>query len=413
MTKNLIQDMVKQKKVVIKKEKIDFSSINNDMPIKDESIGKNNRSKLWIVAIISIIFLIFAISFLFSRADITINPTEKDFNLDSSFSATKESTNDSLSFNMVILSGEESKILTANGIQDTLVNAKGKVVIYNTMPKDQPLLIDTRLEGSNGKMYKTDKATIVPSVLKDGTPGQVEVGIYATEAGVEYNSTPLDFKIFGFKSSPKYTKIYGRSNGDISGGFKGQTPIVSDTDKTSASSDLKTNLQTKLFKQATDQLPDGFMIFKDGILLNTEPETLVTSDNGATLSLKGTLYGFVFKKENLANKITKNLIPDFDDSSIYIPNINDLTFSLTSNDGTSYGDAENITFTLTGKPKIVWMVDTENLLQNLAGSNKVDFNNILSKYPNITSADLSLKPAWKSSFPEKIKDIHINTNYPK
>ena len=48
-------------------------------------------------------------------------------------------------------------------------------------------------------------------MTKDGKPGSVEVGIYGSSAGPEYNSIPIDFKIFGFKNTPKYAKIYARS----------------------------------------------------------------------------------------------------------------------------------------------------------------------------------------------------------
>ena len=45
-------------------------------------------------------------------------------------------------------------------------------------------------------------------------------------------------------------------------------------------------------------------------------------------------------------------------------------------------------------------------------SNKKDFDSILARYTNITSADVVLRPAWKSSFPDKSKDIKILVQYP-
>src|SRR6185436_19331087 len=96
----------------------------------------------------------------------------------------------------------------------------------NYSTASQNLDIDTRLEGSNGKIYKTKTKIVIPG-MKDGKTGSVEVKVYASVAGPEYNSAPLDFKIFGFKGTPKYSKFYGRSKGALSGGAKGKAPALS------------------------------------------------------------------------------------------------------------------------------------------------------------------------------------------
>ncbi len=90
-----------------------------------------------------------------------------------------------------------------------------------------------------------------------------------------------------------------------------------------------------------------------------------------------------------------------------------MVFSLTTKDGSSFSDTTNITFTLTGTPTIVWKVNPDTLATDLLMSNKKDFNGILSRYTNITSADLTLRPAWKSSFPDKTNDIQIVVEYPQ
>jgi len=74
---------------------------------------------------------------------------------------------------------------------------------------------------------------------------------------------------------------------------------------------------------------------------------------------------------------------------------------------------KNIAFNLSGTPKVVWKVDTEKLISDLLGKRKKDFYQVLSQYPDIKSADLALKPAWRTSFPDKSKDIKIIVNYPE
>ena len=419
MPKNLFQDMVKAKSIKKDPQKY-VKPVEKIKPIEKEvefqepreRVPKKNR--LWFVAIISIVFFLFALSFLFTRAEITINPKIKDFVLKENLSAIKDASTDGLSFDLVVISGEENKKVTATEQKQVALNAKGVIVIYNTFSSaPQNLSIDTRLEGSNGKIYKTTKALTVPGMNADGTPGQIETSIYGSEAGEGYNSAPLDFKIFGFKGTPKYAKFYGRSKGAISGGFVGNSPAVSDADKQSAFKELETSLKAKLFKKVSDQIPAGFVLFKDAVFLNiNEKNTDFASTGGLPLQVTGTLYGFLFNEASLTKKIATDTIPQYDDSEVYIPNIRDLTFSLADN-GTSFADAQNINFSLSGNAKIVWKFDGGKLSAGLLGKSKKDFNQILSEYPNIDSAQLSLSPFWISSFPGKTKDIKVIVNYPK
>jgi hypothetical protein len=384
-------------------------------PMNIHSSG-GSRYALWIVAIFAVIFLFFSISMFFSNAKISITPKEKDFSLNTSFDAVKDAQSGGIPFEVVVLSGEETKIVPANGVQDSAIEATGKVVIYNAYSStSQILAMNTKLEGSNGKIYKIDSKITVPGISKDGTPGSAEVGIYASDSGEAYNSAPLDFQIIAFKYGPKYNKIYGRSKGEIAGGFKGSVPKIADADSVAALTELKTSLQSKLFKKVSYDIKPGFILFKDAVFLNIDPIQAQPQIEGDTakISLKGSLSGFVFDEKVLTKAIALNLMPQYDGADIYIPKIKDLVFSLSSKDADSLTDAQKITFTLTGNPKIVWKVDAEQLAADLLGSEKKDFNTILSKYPAISSGDLALQPAWQSSLPKKSKDIKLTVNNPE
>ncbi|MFA6523942.1 MAG: hypothetical protein WC264_01185 [Candidatus Paceibacterota bacterium] len=427
MSKNLLQDIIKVKYVKKEKEEVPqrierpesriFSRPKFSEPeFTEEEDNKKPRYSLWIVALVSIVFLFFAISFLFSGAKITINPKTKDISLNQNFSAVKDSNNsDTLSFDLVAISGEENKIVQVDEEKDLLVKAEGIVVIYNAFnSSSQTLDIDTRLEGSNGKIYKTKEKIKVPGMTKDGKPGSVEVGIYGVEAGEEYNSTPLDFKIFGFKGSSKYDKFYARSKGEIIGGIIGKFYQISDTEKVAVVNELKDTLKTKLLEKINDQIPNGFVLFKDAVFLNinNENQSFVSKDNQVPVNIKGTLYGFLFNGEKLTKKIIETDVEDYDGSDVYISNLSNLIFSISGGEIASFKDVKNIDFNLSGTAKIVWNFDGEKLITDLLGKKKKDFNQILTLYSNIESADLVIKPAWKNSFPDKSKDIKIIVNYP-
>ncbi len=420
MAKNLLQDMVKVKKA---REKIRIPA--EELPtggVKQvKGQVKKPRYKIWLVAIISITFFIFAVSYLFTKAVVTVNPKTKELVLNQDLSASKDSATEGLSFDLVVISGEENKTLKADSEKDVKEVATGTVVIYNAFGySPQPLSIDTRLTGSNGKIYKTKTKTVVPGMKKDGIPGSVEVKIYASVAGAEYNSMPLDFQIFGFKGTPKYSKIYARSKGEITGGFVGKAPVVSDADKAQAISDLKTTLQNKLLKNATNQIPTGFVLFKNAILLNTnnvnnEPNisSIYNKDNSLTLKLKGTLEGILLDEQKLTKKITEKDVAEYSGSQVYVSNLRDLNFSMSNGDTNISNDTKNINFNLSGSAKVVWKLDETKLVNDLLGKSKKDFSQILLQYPGVDSADVVTTPFWRTSLPDKSKDIQVIVNYQK
>src|SRR3989338_6435748 len=123
MPKNLIQDMVKIKQA--KKPEVRKASPPQSVIIKSEP-GFGYR--LWFVAAVSMVFFLFALSYLFSEAKITVNPKIQDIILDENLSAHKDGFADSLSFDLVVISGEENKMMQGSGEKEVSKKAEGIVV---------------------------------------------------------------------------------------------------------------------------------------------------------------------------------------------------------------------------------------------------------------------------------------------
>lgn len=425
MSKRLLNDIVVRsrlgKKEIPEKLLSGRESQNGQKPqgVKTGHTKGKTRNLLWFVALVSIIFCFFAISLLFSSAEVVVNPKNEEITLNENLSASKDSNSSGLFFNLVIIPGEESKTIQATGEKNVALNATGTVIIFNSYStSSQTLSADTRLEGSNGKIYKTQAKSIIPGVNSGGISGQAEVKIYAAEAGETYNSeTPLDFTILGFKGTPKYSKFKVRSKPGttISGGFSGSVPDVSDSDRASIIADLRTALQTKLLKQAAEQVPGDFILFNDATFFDSSDTDIssVPSGNDSTLTLKGTLYGFIFNVQQLTKKIAEDSITGYDGSDVFISNIHDLVFSLENRENVSFGDVQNINFNLSGQANFFWKVDVNKFIVDLLGRSRKDFYQVLSQYKNIDSATLKLNPMWRMSIPDKIKDIKVIVNYPK
>ena len=301
-----------------------------DIEVEEKMQKGGSRYGLWFVALLSIIFLIFSVSFLFTKATITITPKTEELVLNQNLSAVKDMNATGLSFDLVALSGEEEKTIEAGQEEDVETKAKGTIVIYNNFSSNpQSLDVETRLLGSNDKIYKTDAKIVIPGKAKDGTPGSIEVGIHAGEVGEEYNSGPLDLKVFGFKGTPKYEKFYARSKGEITSGFKGRIRTVNPEAKNVAFNELKDTLEIKLLEKVTNQIPEGFVLFKDAVFLTVDEEVIdnSVSTSSVPVKVKGTLYGFLFDEKKLSAQIAAVATSDYDGSPISIPNMKDFIFS--------------------------------------------------------------------------------------
>ncbi len=186
---------------------------------------------------------------------------------------------------------------------------------------------------------------------------------------------------------------------------------VSDIDKTNASNQLKQTLQVKLLKKVADQIPSGYILFQDAVFLNIDDETYSFENGIMTIDIKATLHGFLFEENQLTKKFAKDMIDKYNGEDIYIPNIRNLNFTL-SDKNISFSDAQNINFNISGNAKVVWRVDGESLATEVLGKSKKDLNDILAQHPNISSAEVKIKPFWKLSFPDKLKKIKIIVSYP-
>jgi hypothetical protein len=433
MPKNLFQDMVRVKRMEKEKAEQARSPRPKRIPREEEAprearederieVATSPRTKfgggrrmLWLVALVAVVFFVFALSFLFARAEVKINPKIKSLNLSENLTAVKEGNGSDLAYDVVIISGEEKKTVTATGEKNVSIKAEGVAVLYNTFSSSpQNLSIDTRLEGSNGKMYKTQTKVTVPG-MKGNVPGSIEVKIYANEAGKEYNSDPIDFKIFGFKGTPKYTKFYGRSKGPITGGVVGTVPALPEGEEEKLSLELKDALRAKLLGQATEQIPAGFILFKDSAFLSVEGQTYDSSGQTGSVvaSMRGTLSGILFDEKKLTEKIVKDNIKSYDGGEVYIPHLKDLAFSLPSASVSNLSSLTQLGFTLSGPAQVVSKVDGDQLVADLVGKSKGSFNEILAEYPEVDSAESVISPFWKRSFPESRKKIKIVVNYPE
>ena len=363
---------------------------------------------IWYVAVLCILGLVFSLSFFFSNAKVVVTPRSGNIEINKLVVANKNPLdNKSLSFDVVTLSGEETVSVSNTEKKYIERKATGKVTIYNNNgPEVQKLLIDTRLEAPDGKIYKTVKPVVVPG--KQGTkPGSIEVDIYADVAGEEYNKPQTDFKIFGFKGNPKYQTIYAKSVGEITGGFKGETFALSKEEEVKQNEELETKLKSSLLTKARAELPEGFVIYDDAVILEKGSPEVIDSEGSSSLKMKGKLHAFIFKEENLTRELVKEAVSDFDNNKVYIEDLENISVSLMSSSEINPTSVETISLSVKGETEIIWEIDEESIKDSLVGIKERTFQSVIGDFKSIEKAELIIKPIWKTNIPDDKEKINV------
>ncbi len=427
MTKNYIHDIKPSSRSQKRREMLNHEheirmrklgmrkndDFDNDVYAGDSRSGGRG---IWWIAALAIIILVFALTFVFAGASVYVTPRQGSVELSGPIVAEKESRT-GLSYEMV--SNELSKSGTTDASEKKYVERKatGTVRLYNnnsTAP--QKLLIDTRLESPNGYIYKTKTAVVIPGQRTEKgklVPGSVDVAIYADEAGDVYNlpEKDTDMKIIGFRGGPKYEKVYGKTTTPVEGGFKGDSYDISEEELNTLTDSLQAELRTELVEKARSELPADFIMYDRAVKITFAKPDITGGEAGkAEVKVTGKIDAYIFKEEDLTRALVEKVIAKSEENSVFIPNIRDLNIELDEAEAGSEEDSD-IKITIDDKVDVVWDINDEALKDALVGTRKRDFESKMLEFKNIESAELSLKPFWRTTFPDKPGAIKIINSF--
>ncbi|MBI2099680.1 hypothetical protein HYT45_04750 [Candidatus Uhrbacteria bacterium] len=378
------------------------------------------RIAIWGSLVFAVVVLVFAFSTFFENATVRVTQKQETASFDGIVVARRggeETPPNILNFELMEIRETVSKEVEAKTLEYVERRASGSVIVYNNYSKQsQRLIKNTRFEAPDGKIYRIRESVVVPGQRQiDGktTPGQTEVVIYADEPGVEYNKDLSDFTIPGFKGTAHYGTFYARGKTPLHGGFRGNVKTVGAAKLARVRDELQDEAKKRLLASAQAQKPENFALFPDAVfVLFSDAEAPLKDKEGhegarALVSEEAVLYGIIFEKEKFGEFLTEKLDLMEAGGRIVARNIEDLDFKII--DKTNF-DPENDTqfsFTLKGKPQFVWEFDAEELREELRTVPKSQLAAVLLGFPSITRAEVTFRPFWKRSFPEKGEDIVI------
>ncbi|MCF7835852.1 MAG: hypothetical protein K9M15_01905 [Candidatus Marinimicrobia bacterium] len=417
-----VKNKERKEEIVLKKESQKSFLNKNNWTRKEKQIKtkspKRKKGKAIFAMLIFTLMIILGIKTLniLAKTVVQLIVHKEVVSVDTAIKLGKSGSFD-LPLETIEIQGSKQKTIKATGVEEAETKASGQIVIYNSYSsKNQTLIATTRFETPEGKIYRINKSVVVPGAKVDGgsiVPSSIEVTVYADEPGEEYNIGLTDFTIPGFKGDSRYEKFYARSKTEMTGGFKGEVPTISNEDFLKIKKELQASLKEELIKKAKLQTPDDFLLHTDTInvtFLDRELQNSIYSQDNNKMEFvieeKATLFAPLFSKNKLSEVLAGKYLGEDFKNTIKIVDPAKLTFELISGEN----DANTMIFKLVGEIEFVWLIDEEKLKEALIASAKEDSSNIFgifSEYPSIDSASVIFKPSWWKFFPNSSRQILI------
>lgn len=371
------------------------------------------KSKLALIGA-GILLTAFALMSIFSGATLAYTPKAARLSFNKEVYTANKTGEGDLLFSVVKLTGDKGKEVTASGEREVSRKAAGQIIVYNNASTEpQRLVVNTRFETPDGKIYRADKDFTIPG-KKGTTPGSIEINVVADQAGAAYNIAMSDFTVPGLRGTARYSTIYARSKTPMTGGFVGMEKSVGEAELSVARASVDAELSEELIEQARAQVPEDFILFPHLSVVTYEdlPQSEVTDDE-VTINRRGNFYGVMFKRSDLARFLTSKKAVVVQSDTVEIPELESLNLAFAGNVPADLLAVDEVSFTVEGQALAMWVTDTDALRGDLTGRNKDDISLILKNYPSVSQANAYIRPFWKSEFPEDAEKIALKKLTPQ
>ncbi|HEY4525157.1 MAG TPA: hypothetical protein VJL39_02225 [Candidatus Paceibacterota bacterium] len=306
---------------------------------------------------------------------------------------------------------EDSESVASSGTVHAEDKASGAVTVYNNYSASTVRLVkNTRFESSGGLIFRAPAEIIVPP-KKGTTPGSVQVTLVADQAGEQYNVQAGRFTLPGLKSSPtEYANVYAESSGSFSGGFSGERPGVTQSDRDAAVATLRGRIETKARALAADFSTQTTVAFPDLIQIAYESLPDAADGSGARIQERARIQVPVFDASLFAHAVALSVSAEADAASVRLVGGDDFEAFPAA---VFTAGTDPLQFTMSGGALLIWEVNEADLASALAGKGQDAFQGIVSAFPGIQSARARIEPFWSDTFPEDPSDIRITVEEPE
>ena len=374
--------------------------------IKDRSIGVYRKiSFAFVFLTIALLAIVFYFSFI--KVDISLVPNQERISSNLIFDVVNESGEiKSGSIGGFIREIEISESKSYKPVTSEIIGEEvvGKVTIFNSYTKNQPLVASTRLMSADNKLYRIKNTVNIPA------GGSVEVDIYA--------DTPSEFMVVG---PSKFTipglwaglqdKIYAESK-EATIYQKQVKGIIGQSDIDEAVKDLRNSILAKAkaeteglgYDQTFYTLDENSVSIKMGGKVGEEKE-------GFDAEIKAKVIAVLFKGDSVKGLAQEKMNSSIsEDKEIAQLNANDIVYSLNSYDSSRAIATVNANF----DGRIILKGDAEILDKNkVVGLTKDQLEQYLGSLPEVSAFDVRIWPSFIDKVPSLINLDRINIEVKK
>lgn len=378
----------------------------------------NSRVLISIAIFVVIVGGALGLSALLGKTELTVYPEFREPNINSEFTAYPDKRDNSLSYEVMTLEATSESQVKASGQIEVKEQATGVIEIIKTTPGAERLIKNTRFQSPDGLVFRIQESVVVPGAITDGSgasvPGTIQAQVFADDVGENYNlAAGTKFDVPGFKESnlgDLYKAIYAENRQAFTGGFNGPKFQIDDSELATARQALQIKLRDELLLRVNNEKPSGFITFPDAVAITYNQLPAVEYGNDlVTIREQAILQIPLFSAGDFGTFLAKEAVATYSGGPVRVEDPTTLAFSYKSATTSSSMIANEtaLTFTLKGKPLLIWEYDAEKLKTDLAGLPKTAINNVITAYPGIEGAKVSITPFWKRSFPVKGEEIII------
>jgi hypothetical protein len=380
-----------------------------------EYISHSNKPRwgmvaIWLLIILACLGCFLFVSSFFHGAIVNIKIREVVADLDTSVNLTRKDEVGVLPFEIVSLNKVVGEFVPTKGEKEISVKATGKVIVYNKNTTSQKLMSQTRLEATNGKIFRLRDTVVVAGAKKVGKnliPGSVEITALADVAGSEYNIALTDFTIPGFKDTAKFDSIYARSKTNFTGGASGIVKIAEVEDLSKAQVLVKDSLEKQLLNGVNQQIPNSFVLLPGVYSIQYASSTQETKGDTLTLRQEAEFVGVLVDLKKISSFLAKKAIPGYSGEDVLVDNMKDISFEYITGSTTLNVNTDKLSLKIKGKPHFIYGYDSEKLKGDLVGISRESFATVIATYPAIEKGNSEIDPFWRSRFPIDFSRIII------
>ncbi|MEX1112882.1 MAG: baseplate J/gp47 family protein [Patescibacteria group bacterium] len=275
-------------------------------------------------------------------------------------------------------------------------SARGEITVVNELNRNQPLVIRTRFQAPDGRLFRSQSGIVVPA------GGTTTVQVVADEGGTDGN-LPADTRLSipGLRST---TAVYGQIEEPLTGGTDADSTTISREDIDRARTQLGQHLAREGLEEAENRTAVDHVVNPE-VAAVTVLDSEADPDVGAsaerfTISGRARITYFSYEEDVLERVLDGDLEAKIPGGTNLVDERSE-TFRVKERSAAQLSTLLVVdTFTASG-------ISAERIARDIAGKSKEEAERIIRETGKATGATVDLSPFWVRSVPGDAGKVRV------